>query len=421
MFASVVMDLSAPNMSIHQPSKRLNDQFDKNDDVIVCNNYIGGHKTIGHIFPKPLSETTQLMFPKRTETARKRRDPTEKGTWANQTVVEMDRCCMEVLAYTYVWDEIVNNCISNNNITPCVYHMVYLMMKVMSRSPRIPPGTVLYRGSSTPFDQYTKNMRFMSFTTNIHVAKMFARNGYIGSYTVKPTDYLHGLWLDRKHGTSNFSEKEVVLGPGVYIDSVDFTNNSIDSIVPNNSIVPDNSIVPNNSIVLDNSIVPEYVQVYSLELKQQDVGTYFMDNYIPDADEHFRSVVESGCVLFSIKRSKQCLLDSFHCTVFKDWSKTKCCSPMEGIDSPICGHMYLSIMTNETMTIGLSDEVISDPDSAALLTNGKVYVYKVLNNDEVTYCTLGGLLWLAFKGNNIVVLPLGQITAGTKAVDKRNM
>lgn len=407
MFASVVAELSNPNIdNISQSKQRLNVALDKDMNTVMCNNYIGGREIFGYIDPKPMSITTQLMFPKRIKTAIKQKESTDFERWANRTVVEMDRCCMETLAYTYIWDRIINACLTTNNITPCVYHMVYLMMKVMSRTPRIPPGTILYRGSSIPFDQYDKNMRFMSFTTDITVAKKFAKDGYIGMYTVKSTDYIHGLWLDRDHGTSNFYEQEIVIGPGIYIDSVG------DLVYHKNpNFTNDGDLVFN---VIADIFKPKkflgvlaYAQVYPLELKQQNIGTYFMDNYIPDADEHFRRVVESGCVLFGDYKDQRCMINSFYQTVFKDWEENKYCYKLENLGPATCGYMYLAVINNQHMKISLSDAVRSNPDSAGLRIPKKVCVYRILNNNEDMCCTLNEMIRWAFDGNDIVVIPMG--------------
>lgn len=252
--------------------------LDEEDDIVVCNNMIGQKLTRGYIVPKAMDETTLALFPKPTRTAHYDQKPRSRlDNWKKRSLKELDYCCSNVISYTWQWDTMVNRCIGSDIVTPAVYNFIYLAMKSMARSPPIPTGTKLYRGSRTSFVDYYETMGLLSFTTDINTAASFAGDGgYIASYTVAPGDYVHALWFSLEDGTSIFSENEALLGPGVCI------------------VKPDN--FEKRSITLvKNGVSSKVNYTFSeVKIKQLEIGTYFADKLNPDGDMNFRRNIEAS-------------------------------------------------------------------------------------------------------------------------------
>lgn len=387
-FYSVAETLSSSRIKPNETP--LQQHHDQSNDVVMCNNYIGGRLTKGYIIPKPLSETTQLMLPKNPKSAKLRKKKPIIRQWANQATLELDFCCLEATAYTHVWDTIINRCIKDDNITPCVYHMSYVIMKAMARTPRIPPGTVLYRGSKVPFSKYEDNMCFMSFTINKTVAERFGWLGYIGSYTVKPTDYIHGLWFNNSYGTSTFPEREILLGPGIIVSVSGEEDN---------------------------------MGIYPLELEQKSFGSYFMDNYRPDGDENFRKIVETGCIVAPTKKSIFCLIDDRCEKILQSEYEEDYLpriTPIEDLDKVEISFFYNLVQTGRIMAITVPDTVVTEPIDIRIDEEIQHRcVYKVFSNrdDNDMYCTLRGMCYLAKEGYDLEVLPLEDIDSGTLVID----
>lgn len=406
MFASVVSALS--NSDGNPKTRQYVVSPKPDDETAMCVNIIGGRRTFGYLAPKPISKTTQLMIPTRSTVSKRSDDPTDLKSWIDQTVAVMNSRDMQGLAYTFEWAQIIDICTRCDVITPSIYHIVYLMLKIMSRCPRIPPGTVLYRGSDTPFNTNHRSNGFMMVSTDLR----YTYGSYIGSYTVKPTDHIHGIWLDKDCGTSDYVYNKIIIGPSIYIDSV-----GVPTMRRNFGLIDTFlSSITRNETLFD---IPVRVQVYPLELKQEDFGTYFIDNYNSDADERFRSVVESGCVLFDSGGGiKNCLFDSFHRSVFRDWNKSNYCGKLENLDIVSCENLYLAVLDGTAFKIRLSDEVKSDPKSAILPTQGDGYLYKIMiNNTKVLYCNLDELIQMAFTGLTIVVMPIVEMTVNVRDYD----
>jgi len=252
--------------------------LDEQDDVVVCNNMIGQKLTPGYIVPRPMDETTLALFPMPTRTAHyDKTAQTKLDSWKKRTLKELDYCCSNIISYTWQWDIMVNRCIGSGIVTPAIYNFIYLVMKTMARSPPIPAGTKLYRGSKTPFADYHESMGLLSFTTDIKTAASFAGNGgYIASYTVPEGDYIHAVWFSLDDGTSIFAENEALLGPGVCI------------------IKHDN--FEQKTITIKIKGVDKQINYTSSEvkIKQLDIGTYFADKLRPEGDMMFRSIIEAS-------------------------------------------------------------------------------------------------------------------------------
>jgi len=425
MYSNIFADFSnvsteffgARNDSLNKPLHNV--YLDKHDDIVVCNNCINGHITQGYILPKELTGFSETLFPSGAVRAFFTNENSNDATiesWARKATVQLDYCCINAIAYTYIWDNVVNQCIKNNLITPCVYGLAYLFMKAMARSPRIPPGTILYRGSTIPFAKYSPDMRFCSFTIDINVARKFADfNGQIGFYKVKQHDYIHGLWFDITHTTSKFAEQEIMLGPGIFMQPI------------------------------GNPTFYKDYQLQELELKQLDVGTYFMDKYIPDGDEKLYNIIQTGFVLFEARKDRIVYISTEqkkHLRILED-DFFHLTSEFEKMHASDVGFLYIAVQNGQAISIDTSEATTNiftlegkfidiidfDPSEQSYgqtndfsgiddTFNITRMVYKVLVNvtNTIVYCTFEGLCYMLFERMDIKMMPIDMLLEGTQVI-----
>lgn len=416
-FASAIASFSEPVQNSSDYEKLNTTYIDKHDDIVMCNNCFSGHMTQGYILPKDLLGASKVLFPVKSHTAffpdEEPENDIDFQTWAEKSTIQLDYCCLESTAYTYVWDNVINQCIVDNNITPCVYRFVYLFMKAMSRSPRIPPGTVLYRGTRTPFSSYNTDMRFMSFTTDIDVARRFSPDGQIGFYKVKQQDYIHGLWFDSPYGTSKFLEHEIMLGPGISVRTIGQIND----------------------------------ELQELELNQVDIHTYFMDHYKPEGDKKFHDIVQTGVILIDINGKRTVCMSTEQTEHLKisEGRISQYIEPLLDLQPTIAGYIYVAVQRDEVMTIDttkMTTQLFALQGSDDTQGYGVSYgaqryrghrqisdkfnincnVYKALltETNETVYCTFEGLCYMKFEMYDLKIKPLDNPPLGTQVIHANN-
>lgn len=201
----------------HQVDRIQEYHDEEEDDIVVFNNYIGGKATKGFIFPIPADQRTNDLLQQTIPSIHNIEGNSSKISteWINRSVREMDFCCSKSVAYTWHWGKIINDCINLNSMPPTVYRLMYVMLRAMARSPKLPSGTKLY----VLDNQFTNNVCLGFLNCYLSIEDAIIAKGSsdckVLLYQVAQDDFIHGLWFSPENGTSTNSFPTIVIGPGM--------------------------------------------------------------------------------------------------------------------------------------------------------------------------------------------------------------
>lgn len=142
--------------------------------------------------------------------------------WISETTNNLLTCCYSAVLYTYRGDSILNYGLRNNYIPEETEIIFDSITKAFENTNPI-PETILYRGlrgknfKKMKVGSIIEDKGFSSFSIEQEIAEKFAgTNGTILLLDLhENTDQIKGLFFNNKQFTSEFKEKEVLIGPGL--------------------------------------------------------------------------------------------------------------------------------------------------------------------------------------------------------------
>lgn len=361
------------------------------DDIVVFNNYIGGNATRGFMFPIPMDNSTTSLLQETIPSIRNVTVKTDKISteWISSSIKEMDFCCSKAISYTWQWGKIINECLNMGVITPAVYHLMYSMIKSMSRSPKIPPGTKLYILD----DQFRngKCLGFLNCYLNIDDA-VAAKNAKDAKDTVKvlmyqipQDDFVHGLWFSPETGSSAGERTTIVIGPGMSIH-FNFIN------------VGDKSSSEPDSIIT---------------LKQQDFFFFDFDRQ-REGDKRYIDSLTYPCVCYMINsKNNHCIIDDALALALQidnsDHIHYKSSVLNQGENQ--LANLYISVQTSGAIGIRIDVSL----GRKVTIQDEEHLVFKLVSkeSDYYVYCTALGALYFCCTGQLLELDTVGQLPAGT--------